>query len=135
MKKIIIAGSRTFQDYDLLKNILNLHITEPVVVVSGCAAGADSLGERWALENGYPIEKYPADWKNLDVSVCKVRYNKYGAYNAMAGHNRNQEMLDSVKNNPDGGCVVAFWDGKSKGTENMIRIAENAGVSVYLVKI
>ena len=135
MKKIIIAGSRSFVDYSFLKMTLNQYITETVVVVSGCAAGADALGERWALENGYHVEKHPADWKNLDVPICKVRYNKYGPYNAMAGHNRNQEMLQSVRENPDGGFVIAFWDGQSRGTENMIQIAEDAGIKVFIVRI
>ena len=51
----------------------------------------------------------------------------------MAGHNRNQEMLNSVLENKDGGCVVAFWDGKSKGTENMINISRKSGINTYIV--
>jgi hypothetical protein len=82
------------------------------------------LGERYAKEKGYQVERHPADWKNLNVPIVKVRYNQYGAYNSMAGHNRNMEMLKSIKENPDGGFVVVFWDGKSKGTENMIEIAK-----------
>lgn len=135
MRKVIIAGSRTFQDYNLLKNKLDELFVEPFIIVSGCAAGADTLGERYAIEKNYDIEKHPADWKNLNVPICKVRYNKYGAYNAMAGHNRNAEMLDSIKNNHDGGCVVVFWDGQSKGTENMIKISQNAGIPVHIVRI
>lgn len=135
MKKVIIAGSRKFMDYDFLKETLNKYITEPVIVVSGCATGTDTLGERWASENGYLVEKHPADWRNLDVPICKVRYNKYGPYNAMAGHNRNQEMLQSIQENSDGGFVVAFWDGQSKGTENMIKISQYAGIVVHIIKI
>lgn len=135
MKKIIIAGSRSFKDYNTLKETLDKLFSTPVIVVSGCAAGADILGEQWAKEHGYEIERHPADWKNLDVPICKIRYNKYGPYNAMAGHNRNQEMLRSVQENPDGGFIIAFWDGQSKGTENMIRISENAGIKVFIVRI
>lgn len=135
MQKIIIAGSRNFMDYILLKTELDKLFTEPFIVISGCAAGADTLGEQYAIEKGYLIEKHPADWKNINVPICKVRYNKYGAYNAMAGHNRNAEMLESVKNNSDGGCVVVFWDGQSKGTENMIKISQNAGIPVHIVRI
>ena len=134
MKKIIIAGSRSFQDYNLLKNTLDNLFRDPFIVISGCAAGADTLGERYATEKGYPIEKHPADWKNLNVPICKVRYNKYGAYNAMAGHNRNAEMLESVKNNPDGGCVVVFWDGQSKGTKDMIKITQEAKIIIHIIK-
>ena len=53
----------------------------------------------------------------------------------MAGHNRNQEMLNAILNNEDSGCVVAFWDGKSKGTENMITITNKSGVSLHIIKI
>lgn len=135
LKKVIIAGSRGFQDYSFLKRTLNKHILEPVIVVSGCAAGADKMGEQWAAEYGLTVEQHPANWKNLDAPVCVVRHNKYGAYNAMAGHNRNREMLDSIRNNPDGGFVIAFWDGKSKGTENMIKIAREAGIQVIIAEI
>ena len=123
MKKVIIAGSRNFNNYNLLKSELDKLFSEPFIVVSGGAKGADSLGEIYAQEKGYPIERYLAKWNDLTVSNCVIKYNSYGAYNALAGHNRNQEMLDAVIKNSESGCVVAFWDGKSKGTENMIKIS------------
>ena len=135
MKKVIIAGSRSFSDYNFLNSKLDELITEPIIIVSGCAAGADTMGEQYAAEKGYSVEKHPADWKNLDAPVCVIKTNKYGAYNAMAGHNRNKEMLNSIKENQCGGFVVAFWDGKSKGTENMIRISKDAGIEVIVVQI
>lgn len=135
MKKVIIAGSRSFNNYNLLKLELDKLFSEPFIVVSGGAKGADTLGEDYAREKGYQIERYLAKWNDLSVPNCRIKYNSYGAYNAMAGHNRNQEMLNSILNNNDGGCVVAFWDGESKGTENMIRISKKVGVPVYIVKI
>lgn len=99
--KIIIAGSRAFTDYPRLKEEIDkvsqdITITE---VVSGTARGADLLGERWAKENGIQVKRFPADWEKL------------GKY---AGIARNNEMAVYA----DG--LVAFWDGVSKGTENMI---------------
>lgn len=135
MKKVIIAGSRSFYDYTLLKTELDKLFAEPFIVVSGGAKGADSLGEIYAQEKGYPIERYLAKWNDLSVKNCVIKHNSYGAYNAMAGHNRNQEMLNAILKNLDGGCVVAFWDGKSKGTENMINISRKAGIFVKIVKI
>ena len=88
-----------------------------------------------AIEKGYPIERYLAKWNDLSVKNCVIKHNSYGAYNAMAGHNRNQEMLNAVLNNEDSGCVVAFWDGYSKGTQNMINISRKAGIFVKIVKI
>lgn len=134
MQKVIIAGSRDFDRYDILKHTMNLKFSEPFVVVSGCAKGADRLGERYAKENGLELEYHPAKWDDISVQPCHVKYNAHGAYNALAGHNRNREMLQSILDNPDGGCVVAFWDGKSTGTRNMITIAREAGVQVHVIQ-
>ena len=135
MKKVIIAGSRSFNDYTLLKTELDKLFNEPFIIVSGGAKGADTLGELYAKEKGYEVERHLAKWNDLSVPNCRIKYNSYGPYNAMAGHNRNQEMLNSILENKDGGCVVAFWNGKSKGTENMIAITKKSGVSLHIIKI
>ncbi|MBQ8806299.1 MAG: DUF2493 domain-containing protein [Bacteroidaceae bacterium] len=133
MQKVIIAGSRTFDRYDIVRRTLNQKFTEPFIVVSGCANGADKLGERYAREYNLQVELHPADWSNLQAVPCHVKYNSRGPYNALAGHNRNREMLQSVLDNPDGGCLVAFWDGQSAGTRNMINIAREAGLTVHVI--
>lgn len=136
MQKVIIAGSRNFARYDILKNTLNRLFKERFIVVSGCAAGADAMGERYAQEYNYEVEQHPAKWDDLDIEPCFIKTNARGKqYNALAGHNRNLEMLQSVLNNPDGGCLVAFWDGESRGTKNMISIATNAGIKVHVIQI
>lgn len=96
--KVIIAGTRTFSNYDLLKKILSKFstITE---VVSGGASGADFLGEKWAYENSLPIKKFLADWK---------------LYGKKAGPIRNSLMAKYAD------CLIIFWDGKSRGSLNMI---------------
>lgn len=133
MQKVIVAGGRNFNNYPLLKRVLNNLFHEDIIIVSGCANGADALGIQYAKERNFVIEYHPADWKNLNAEPCSVKYNAYGAYNALAGHNRNREMLDSVLANPDGGCLVAFWDGKSTGTRNMINISQEAGLQVHII--
>lgn len=45
--KIAVIGSRTFDDYNRLKRILDLY--PATTIVSGGAHGADSLGERYAM--------------------------------------------------------------------------------------
>jgi ABC-type enterochelin transport system substrate-binding protein len=112
--RIIIAGGRNFNDYDKLKNSCdNILINqEDIVIVSGNANGADKLGERYGKENNSPIETYPAEW------------DKYGK---SAGYKRNQTMAD----NADG--LIAFWDGKSKGTKHMIDIATKGGLKVRVI--
>ena len=123
--RVVIAGSRNFKDYELLTieadYMLSNKIKEgyEIVVVSGRARGTDSLGERYAEEKGYRIDKYPADWNNLDVQPCKIKYNKFNKpYNALAGHNRNEQMAKHALE-VNGGCLL-FHDGTSTGTKNMI---------------
>lgn len=99
--KLIIAGGRDFDDYDTLCSTIWIwydtgEITE---IVSGGARGADSLGERYAKENDIPLKVFPADWDT---------------HGKKAGHIRNSEMANY------GDELLAFWDGESKGTANMI---------------
>ena len=66
--KLIIAGSRTFNDYKKLctecDNILQDQ--NNVEIVSGAYyKGADKLGEQYAKERGYKITKFPADWSKF----------------------------------------------------------------------
>ena len=82
MIRIIIAGSRTFNNYPLLKKTLdecisNLETNEEIQIVSGGARGADKLGEKYAKERGYSLKIFPANW------------DKYGK---RAGYLRNNEM-------------------------------------------
>lgn len=124
--KTIIAGSRTnVTQADVLKamNDAPFKITE---VVSGTAKGADTFGELIANANGVPVKQFPADWKNLDVTPCKVKQNRYGKYNALAGHNRNRDMAEYAE------ALVAVWDGKSPGTRNMIQTMNNLGKEIYI---
>lgn len=83
-------------------------------IISGHAAGADALGERYALEHGIDMELYPAEW------------TKYGR---MAGAIRNDEMASSS------GALIAFWDGKSRGTKIMIEKARKKGLTVTIVDV
>ncbi len=112
--RIIVAGSRDFNDYDLLKeklDKLNEHFNG-FEVVSGAARGADSLGEKYADENGLQVRLFPADWEN---------------HGKKAGYWRNSQMADYAD-----GCVV-FWDGVSKGTQHMINLAKQKGIQVAVV--
>lgn len=110
---IIIAGGRDFNDYKLLCEKLDfLFQNIKPVIVCGEAKGADSLGRRYAKEHGLEILSFPAEW------------NKYGK---SAGYRRNEEMGKAA----DG--LVAFWDGKSKGTKHMIDYMHKLGKKVKIV--
>lgn len=118
MLKVIVAGTRTFSsgsNYFALKEVMKKHnfISQEVEIVSGGCRGADALGERWAREYGKPIKLFPADW------------DKYGR---KAGFIRNKEMAEY------GDCLVAFWDGTSRGTKMMIDLAKAYGLKVFVYR-
>lgn len=116
--KIIIAGGRDFMDYNLLKEKTNKilqekKVTHKIVIISGCARGADTLGLRYASENAFDVEEYPAEW------------DKYGK---KAGYMRNVEMAENAD------ALIAFWDGKSKGTKHMIDIATERNLPIRVIR-
>lgn len=118
MFKVIIAGSREFNDFNFLKQKLDYllqNVTDEIEIVSGCARGADLLGEQYAKERGYTIKKFPADWEK---------------HKKAAGYIRNKEMGEYAN-----ACVV-FWMNKSKGSQHMIDIAKslNLKLRVYEIK-
>lgn len=118
--KVIIAGSRSFNDYDKLKEFCEkvLANQDDIEIVSGTAEGADKLGERYAKEKGYVLTEFPAKWKDLEAKPCFVRYDKNKEpYNVLAGLNRNEEMAKYAN------ALIIFWDGKSTGSKNMIESA------------
>lgn len=112
MFKVIVAGTRTFEDYDYLCECLDeqiLYITEEndiiddIQIVSGGAKGADKLGERYARERGYSLKVFPAEWDKFGKS---------------AGYRRNEQMAKYAD------ACICFWDRQSKGTAHMITLAE-----------
>lgn len=112
--KTIIAGCRGFNDYNLLKEKVDYYRKDHVIseVVSGTARGADYLGEEYANENGIPIKSFPADWEN---------------YGKAAGPIRNRQMAEYAD------VLIAVWDGKSKGTNNMIIEMNKLMKPVFLI--
>lgn len=115
--KVIIAGTRDFADYELLKKKCDVILQRRrddsnIIVVSGTARGADRLGERYARERGYQIERYPADWDRDGNS---------------AGPIRNAKMADNAH------ALIAFWDSRSRGTLNMIENARSKGLAVRVI--
>lgn len=117
MYRVIIAGSRGFNDYELLEkevhNFLSGKQIEETEIVSGTARGADQLGERLAKEYSLKLTRMAADWD---------RYGK------SAGYRRNAEMAKYAD-----ACIV-FWDEVSKGTKHMIDLATREGLDLKVVK-
>lgn len=132
----MIAGSRTFNDYSLLRKTVNEALkkrditsnTHRIIVISGKAKGADTLGEQYANENGYDIKEYPAKWNDLTVTPCKIKYNKYGPYNALAGMNRNIDMVKASD------LVIMFHDGVSSGTAHDLELCQQYNKDYEYIK-
>lgn len=110
--RVAVVGSRNFQNYVLLKQILAEHeITE---IVTGGAKGADSLGEKYANEHNLPILIFKPDWKRLGRG---------------AGPARNKTIVESAD------LIVAFWDRASKGTQSSINIAQKLNKPLRIVTV
>ena len=107
-KRIVVAGCRNYEDYESAKEYIEKCISRirkiyTLVFLSGGCCGADLLGERFAAENGFLIERYCADWKKHEKS---------------AGPKRNLQMIKACDD------VICFWDGKSRGTASTILYAQ-----------
>lgn len=134
--KIIIAGGRSFNNYERLKKECDeiifqyeaIHGKQDIEIVSGGAPGADKLGEQYQRERKYGLRRFPADWSNIDLANAFVKYDKYGRpYNANAGFDRNEDMARYSD------ILIAFWDKKSRGTKDMLARAKEHGLSIYSV--
>lgn len=112
--KIIIAGGRDITDPGLVMLAMAHSGWIPSEVVSGGATGVDALGEQWAAQWGIPVRRFPADWKR---------------HGNAAGPIRNREMAAYAD------ALVAIWDGKSRGTANMISEAQQRGLQVYVYRL
>ncbi len=111
MIKCIIAGGRDFDNECLLRTEANKIDID--TVVCGMARGADILGLLYAQDYKLGVKKFPADW------------DKYGK---AAGPIRNQQMGDYAD------MLLAFWDGKSKGTKHMIDYMTKLDKPVVIVR-
>ena len=103
-KRVVVAGCRWYENYEEACEFIDLCIENikednEIIFISGRCKGADMLGERYAKENGYKIEYFPANWD---------------LYGKSAGPIRNREMAKAAD------FVICFWDNASRGTKSMI---------------
>lgn len=116
--KLIVAGGRDFNRYrSVADEIMELAHNElaykNVSIVSGMARGADRMAYQFAKQNNVLVYVFPADWDT---------------HGKAAGHIRNREMAEFA----DG--LLAFWDGKSRGTKNMIETMKRMGKPVRVIR-
>lgn len=116
MVKVIIAGGRDYENYNELECVTDhmlekLMDTHDIVIISGGARGADAMAMRYANHRGFELVVMPADWNTHGKS---------------AGYKRNAQMAEAATH------LIAFWDGKSRGTANMIDIAHSMKIKVHV---
>ena len=99
--RVAVVGSRNIVVTDIEK-----YIGECEEIVSGGAMGVDSCAAEYA-ENA-----------NITFTEILPDYKRYGRAAPII---RNKEIVDYADR------VVAFWDGKSKGTQSVIEYAEKVG--------
>ncbi len=112
--KVLVCGSRHFNNYELLKEKLDAYKID--TIIHGNARGCDTLAGRYGEETGKDVRSFSAQW---------------GVYGRAAGPIRNSEMLR--EGNPD--LVVAFKGPNSRGTQNMINLAKKADVPTIIVDV
>ena len=106
--KLAIIGSRTLSVDDLGK-YLPQGITE---IVSGGAIGIDRQAAEHAKKNNIPLTEFLPD---------------YARYKRGAPLQRNKQIAQYAD------AVLAFWDGRSKGTQYTIQQFEKLGKQVIIV--
>jgi predicted Rossmann fold nucleotide-binding protein DprA/Smf involved in DNA uptake len=112
--RLAIIGSRTFSDYERMKEVVDKFCSENEVseIVSGGARGADALGAKYAKERKIPLNEFTPDFSN------GFRVGQY--------FERNKQIVVGSD------VVLAFWDKSSRGTLFTINEARDAGKKVIV---
>ena len=118
-KSIVICGCRNFYDKNVFSAFVDKCLAETakeceIRILSRHCSGVDAMAEQYAAEHGLQLSIYPADWRR---------------YGRAAGPKRNFEMANEAD------AVIAFWDGSSKGTKNMIDIADKLNKILFVKRI
>ena len=139
---VLVTGSRTWDDRQAVADALldawhdavqtvspEVHFT---VVHGDCPQGADAIAKQWAIDNHVFHHAVPADWSGPCTPSCPPtphrRRSRHGEYCPLAGHHRNQLMVDMGID-----LVLAFHRNNSRGTADCIRRAKAAGIPVHTI--
>ena len=106
--KVAVIGSRNLT-VDNIEEYLPCGTTE---IVSGGARGIDACAREFAMSKGLKFTEYLPDYK------------KYGSYAAPL--KRNLQIIEYSD------IIIAFWDGRSKGTKFVIENCKKTGKEVWV---
>lgn len=110
--RVIVCGSRAWTDREAIANRLS-DLPPGSTIVHGAARGADRIAGQEGQKLGHLIEEHSAEWET---------------HGKRAGYLRNAHMASLGAD-----LCIAFWDGRSKGTQHMVDLAEDAGIPLELV--
>lgn len=118
--KIVIAGSRTIDNYNMLLEIMKRDIFDlclgcKVIILSGGARGVDQNAKQFALKNNLVYNEYKPIYENQHDKRAPLR--------------RNEDMAR------DGDMLVCIWDGTSTGSFHMVNAMKKLGKPVYLYNL
>lgn len=109
--RIIVSGGREYKNHQHIYAVLNTVVRPSDIIVQGGAPGVDRVAATWARTHGVACREYPAQW------------NQFGT---AAGRMRNMAMAKEAD------ALVAFWNGESPGTSNMIRQMQIAKKPIFV---
>lgn len=119
---LLVVGTRTYNDYKFFSGKMDIALSrknpDDIIIVSGGAKGVDAMAERYAKKHHYRFLCFPADWSK----------------GKKAGPERNRQMHAYIAKHSNRG-VLAFWDGKSRGTAGSFALAEEFGNEMKVVRI
>lgn len=110
--KVAIVGSRDFPSQQKVIDYVN-QLSAHAQIISGGARGVDTWAEQAARKRGLNVTVFPAEWD---------RHGK------VAGFLRNHDIVKYADR------VVAFWDGKSRGTQHTMSLAKINGKPLEVIK-
>jgi hypothetical protein len=113
--KVVISGSRTCNDKELIYKTLNESKFEITELISGGAQGVDLIGEEWARSKNIPIKCYKPHY-----AIENPRY---------APLLRNADMAQY------GDALIAIWKDNSRGTKHMISCMEKLNKPMEIIKV
>lgn len=107
--KLAVIGSRGINDAEFIVSKLDQLCFEYQVttIVSGGAKGVDSIAEGWAKDNGIETLIFKPDYQTYAPSIAPLM--------------RNETIVAECD------YLIAFWDGRSRGSEFTIKAAKSAG--------
>lgn len=111
--RVIVGGTHTFDNYDLLKKALDKLLPKVgVTILSAHNPGTDRMGEKYAFERMLPYQIYHLDPKLKDKDIPT----------------RNEEMARNAD------AAILFWDRGCRQTGNLIMLLKKHKIKLRVIR-